>query len=64
MMEKDPWAEEDMPAAEELSALDGVELFIYPGDKHLFADNSVADYDEEAATLLKQRVLDFLDGLS
>jgi dienelactone hydrolase len=38
-------------------------LFLYPGDRHLFADNSLPDYDESAATLLKQRVLAFLkDG--
>jgi dienelactone hydrolase len=38
-------------------------LFLYPGDRHLFADNSLADYDESAATMLKQRVLSFLDDL-
>jgi len=36
-------------------------LFLYPGDGHLFADSSLPDYDEEAATLLKQRVLAFLN---
>jgi dienelactone hydrolase len=35
-------------------------LFLYPGDRHLFADNSLPDYDESAATLLKRRVLAFL----
>jgi hypothetical protein len=39
------------------------ELFLYPGDRHLFADNSLPDYDEPAATLLKQRVLSFLDNI-
>jgi dienelactone hydrolase len=38
-------------------------LFLYPGDRHLFADNSLPDYDESAARLLKQRVLSFLDDL-
>lgn len=28
---------------------------------HLFADSSLADYDEAAATLLEQRVLSFLE---
>jgi dienelactone hydrolase len=61
MMEDDPWAEEDLPAARELvETVDGAELFLYPGDGHLFADNSLPDYDEGAATLLKQRVLAFL----
>jgi dienelactone hydrolase len=60
-MEDDPWAEEDLPAAREIvGMIDGAELFIYPGDRHLFADNSVADYDPGAAALLKQRALDLL----
>jgi dienelactone hydrolase len=61
MMEHDEWAEEDLPAARDLvEANDGAELFLYPGDRHLFADASLPDYDESAATLLKQRVLAFL----
>jgi len=36
-------------------------LFLYAGDRHLFADSSLPDYDESAATLLMQRVLSFLD---
>jgi dienelactone hydrolase len=61
MMEDDEWALEDLPAARELvETTDGAELFLYPGDRHLFADNSLPDYDESAATLLKQRVLAFL----
>ena len=63
MMEADPWAEEDLPAARELEETVGAELFLYPGDQHLFADNSLPDYDEAAATLLKQRVLGFLDNV-
>ena len=63
-MEDDPWAEEDLPAAREIAkTVDGAELFLYPGDKHLFADNSVSDYDEHCAALLKQRTLSFLDGV-
>jgi dienelactone hydrolase len=38
------------------------ELFLYPGDRHLFADNSLPSYDEPAATLLQQRVLRFLEA--
>jgi dienelactone hydrolase len=61
MMEADEWAVEDLPAARELvETTEGAELFLYPGDRHLFADDSLPDYDESAATLLKQRVLDFL----
>ena len=63
MMEADEWALEDLEAARQLEASDGAELFLYPGDGHLFADNSLPDYDESAATLLKQRVLSFLDKI-
>jgi hypothetical protein len=34
---------------------------LYPGDQQLFTDASHPAYDEGAATLLKQRVLTFLD---
>ena len=60
MMEDDEWAQEDLPAARAL-AEEGAELFVYPGDAHLFADSSLPQYDEEAATLLKQRVVAFLE---
>ena len=60
MMEADEWALEDLDAARQLETVEGAELFLYPGDRHLFADNSLPDYDESAATLLKQRVLAFL----
>ncbi len=64
MMEADEWALEDLPAARELVAtVDGAQLFLYPGDSHLFADNSLPDYDEDAAKLLGQRVLSFLDHI-
>jgi dienelactone hydrolase len=36
------------------------ELFLYPGDRHLFADRGLADYDEDAAELLTERALRFL----
>lgn len=39
------------------------ELFLYPGDQHLFADRSLPSYDEAAATLLTERVLTLLAGL-
>ena len=64
MMEADAWAMEDLPAARDLvKTIEGAELFLYPGDRHLFADNSLPDYDEGAAKLLKQRVLSFLDTI-
>src|SRR5438094_655679 len=64
MMADDEWVDEDLPAARELvETVDGAELFVYPGDRHLFADNSLPDYDEGAATLLKKRVLAFLEDV-
>lgn len=64
MMEGDAWAEEDIPAARELVAsVDDAELFLYPGDRHLFADSSLPDYDEGAAATLEERVVSFLAGL-
>src|ERR1700674_4499545 len=64
MMEADEWAVEDLPAARELvKSIEGAKLFLYPGDRHLFADSSLPDYDEGAAKLLKQRVLSFLDNI-
>ncbi len=41
--------------------IENAELFLYPGDGHLCADDGLDDYDEEAAGLLKQRVLAFLE---
>lgn len=51
----------DLPAATALveAAADG-EMFLYPGDQHLFMDRSLPAYDAEATALLMQRVLDFL----
>ncbi len=64
MMEADEWALEDLPAARDLAeTVEGAELFLYSGDRHLFADNSLPDYDEGAAKLLEQRVLSFLDDI-
>ncbi len=62
VMEDDEWAQEDLPAARELSETAGAELFLYPGDKHLFADESTSDYDEHCAALLRERVVDFLEN--
>lgn len=64
MMEEDEWAMEDLPAARELvETVEGAELFLYPGDRHLFADSSLADYDEPATAQLKERVLAFLKNV-
>lgn len=61
MMEQDEWATEDLPAARELVAgAENRELFLYPGDRHLFADSSLGDFEPSAALILKERVLAFL----
>jgi dienelactone hydrolase len=61
VMDRDPWAEEDLPAAEALvEEVEDAELFLYPGSSHLFADSSLDDYDEQAARLLTERTLAFL----
>jgi dienelactone hydrolase len=55
---------EDLEAARRLDeTVESAQLFLYPGDRHLFADSTLPDYDERAAALLKQRALGFLDGL-
>jgi len=62
-MEKDPFFTEegDIDAARALVAeTDQAELFLYPGDQHLFADSSLPSYDADAAALMMSRVLDFL----
>lgn len=62
-MEADPIfaGEGDVDAARELVAqADRGELFVYPGDRHLFTDPSLATYDEATAALVRRRMLDFL----
>jgi dienelactone hydrolase len=63
-MDADPFfAGEDSDAARALvDQAKDAELFLYPGDQHLFADSSLPSYDPDAAALLTQRVLDFLSG--
>jgi len=62
--EADPFFAEDLEAAHALVAsTDGAELFLYPGEEHLFADSSVPRYDAAAAGLLTERVLAFLDAV-
>ena len=64
-MDADPFfAEEDgdLDAARELVAsTDQAELFLYPGNEHLFTDSSLASYEPAAAQLLMERVLAFLE---
>jgi dienelactone hydrolase len=60
--EGDPFFDEDLEAARSLAAsTEQAELFLYPGQEHLFADSSLPAYDAAAAALLTQRVLAFLE---
>ena len=57
--ESDPWV--DLGIARELVAgVQGAELFTYPGDRHLFADETLPDYDPHSAQLLTERALAFV----
>ncbi len=67
MMDADEWVlppNEDLEVARRLDeTVESAELFVYHGDRHLFADLSLPDYDEAAACLLNERVLGFLAEL-
>ena len=41
----------------------GAELFLYPGDAHLFTDSSLPAYDADATALVLERVRGFLTAL-
>ena len=65
-MDQDPFfaLEGDIDAARELVSTVGSErgqLFVYPGDRHLFTDSSLPSYDADAAALVAQRSREFLD---
>lgn len=56
--------EGDREAAETFAAgRPEVEVFVYPGDRHLFVDSSLPSYDAEATRLVLDRSLAFLDRL-
>jgi dienelactone hydrolase len=64
-MDADPIfaGEGDLEAARELVATARrVELFLYPGDQHYFADSTLPSYDPSAAALLTERSLAFLSA--
>ena len=67
-MDHDPYFadEGDLEAARELVAIVGpnlAELFTYPGDRHLFMDNSLPSYDPAATALVLRRSVEFLDKI-
>ena len=59
--------EGDIDAARELVETVGTEtaeLFVYPGNRHLFLDNSLPSFDADATELVLQRSLALLDRIS
>jgi len=68
-MDADPFfaLEGDLDAARELVATVGselAELFVYPGDRHLFTDSSLPSYDADAAALVLRRSRALLDRVA
>jgi dienelactone hydrolase len=59
-MEDDDWGDIDVARAL-VAAVDRAELFLYPGNAHLFTDDGLPAHDERAAALVRRRVLEFLD---
>lgn len=53
----------DLPTAQAVveEAANG-QLFLYPGDKHFFADSSTDEYDAEATDQMVEHLLALLDG--
>jgi dienelactone hydrolase len=61
-MSDDDWG--DVEIGRRLAAtIPGAEIFVYPGDAHLFTDDSLVAFEPEAAGLVLQRVLGFLGRL-
>jgi dienelactone hydrolase len=68
-MDADPFfaLEGDLDAARQIVDAVGpdlAELFVYPGDQHLFTDSSLPSYDAEAAALVVRRSSEFLSRLT
>ncbi|MFF9642895.1 dienelactone hydrolase family protein [Kitasatospora aureofaciens] len=65
-MDADPFfaGEGDVDAARALvGTASDAELFLYPGDRHLFTDSSLPTHDASAAAQVTRRVLDFLSRI-
>jgi dienelactone hydrolase len=58
-MEDDDWGDVDVARAL-AEKVDGAEVFFYPGDRHLFTDDSIEEFDPQTAALVFERSLDFL----
>jgi dienelactone hydrolase len=65
MMESDPLVVEegDLAVARQLVEMtEDAQLWLYPGDRHLFVDSSLSEYDQAAANLVTERIIGFLDA--
>ncbi len=65
-MDADPFfvGEGDLePAQAFVASRDEAELFLYPGEEHLFTDSSLEAYDEGASRLVLERTLALLAAL-
>ena len=66
MMETDQVVLEDgdLEVARELAnTVEATELYLYPGDRHLFFDATLPEYDQSATELVIQRVAAFLGAV-
>jgi dienelactone hydrolase len=66
MMERDEWVlppNDDLAVARALHEAGRAQLFLYPGDRHLFAEPGHPAYDEGAAGLMTRRALNYLAEL-
>lgn len=63
-MAADPFftTEGDLETAQGLVEAGSAELFLYSGEQHLFADDSLPSFDAEATEVLLTRILAFLDA--
>lgn len=62
--EDDEFFHEDLPSARALAdSTPSAELFVYPGDQHLFTDSSLDSFDADATALLLERVRGFLAAI-
>lgn len=64
--DQDPWMEFDALAAlrTETEKSRPVEVYLYPGETHLFTDDSVPEYNAVYAQLARTRLLRFLEEVS
>ena len=67
MMDADPLVidDGDLDVARQLADTgEGAQLYLYRGDRHLFLDSSLADYDRTTAELVTHRITAFINTAS